>query len=255
MADKMTYRVALDDKKSEPTGAMAATWMKAAGQDGIPTAFVVNPQGKIAWIGHPNALNDAVIESILSGKQDLAKAAADYKQMMEELERMRASSQSATPSSAAPADVAACKANLAKIGTAIAAYRKDHKDIPNGLSDLVPKYLSDTNALVCPVCAQTGAKSPIGVLDSKVFSSYLFEFAPVPMPQTIKEAFPGTDLTMRAWKRQQMEIAGEKVPIVRCFLHLPTALNLSYGGEVYESEQLWETLFYDKVKPEAFNPH
>jgi hypothetical protein len=51
------------------------------------------------------------------------------------------------------------------------------------------------------------------------------------------------------------QVASSKVPIVRCFLHLPIALNLSYGGEVYESPQLWEDLLEGKVKREDFNPH
>src|SRR5580765_805222 len=41
MGDKMTYRVALDDKSTIKEGAMAMTWMKAADQNGIPTAFIV----------------------------------------------------------------------------------------------------------------------------------------------------------------------------------------------------------------------
>ena len=53
MADKMTYRVALDDKSQETNGAMAITWMAAAGQNGIPTAFLIDHKGEIAWIGHP----------------------------------------------------------------------------------------------------------------------------------------------------------------------------------------------------------
>src|SRR6185503_14721465 len=53
MGDKMTYRVALDVTEGANKGAMGDTWMKAAGQNGIPTAFVVNKEGKIAWIGHP----------------------------------------------------------------------------------------------------------------------------------------------------------------------------------------------------------
>src|SRR5262249_24424483 len=53
MGTNMTYRVALDDKSKDPNGAMATTWMEAADQDGIPTAFIVNPKGVIAWIGHP----------------------------------------------------------------------------------------------------------------------------------------------------------------------------------------------------------
>ena len=35
---------------------MAKTWMTAADQNGIPTAFIVNKEGKIAWIGHPMAM-------------------------------------------------------------------------------------------------------------------------------------------------------------------------------------------------------
>jgi thiol-disulfide isomerase/thioredoxin len=83
MADKMTYRVALDDKSSEEKGAMAKAWMEAAGQNGIPAAFLVNQQGRIAWIGHPMRLEDAVVQQVLDGKYDLAKAAEEFKQARE----------------------------------------------------------------------------------------------------------------------------------------------------------------------------
>src|SRR5580765_4057675 len=72
MGDKMTYRVALDDKKGSEKGKMAETWMEAAGQHGIPTAFLVDLKGLIAWIGHPMELKDEVIEKVLSGKFDVA---------------------------------------------------------------------------------------------------------------------------------------------------------------------------------------
>lgn len=65
MGSKMTYRVALDDKASGKDGKMAVTWMEAAGRDGIPSAFLVNKQGKIAWIGHPMELKDTDIEKVL----------------------------------------------------------------------------------------------------------------------------------------------------------------------------------------------
>ncbi len=46
--DKMDYTVAFDaDRK------MSAAWMTPAGQGGIPCAFIVNGEGKIAWIGNP----------------------------------------------------------------------------------------------------------------------------------------------------------------------------------------------------------
>lgn len=88
MGDQMTYRVALDDKSQIPKGAMAVNWMQAAGQNGIPTAFIVNQQGRIAWIGHPMLLNDKLLNEILSGHYDVAKAAAEYhKERQEQKQR------------------------------------------------------------------------------------------------------------------------------------------------------------------------
>ena len=50
----------------------------------------------------------------------------------------------------------ACVSNLKTIYAAIEAYQRDHKALPNWLSDLVPQYLPDVNVLVCPVCRRTG---------------------------------------------------------------------------------------------------
>jgi hypothetical protein len=150
---------------------------------------------------------------------------------------------------------AACTKNLEKIAAAIQAYRNDNHDVPNWLSDLVPKYLSDTNALICPVTTRTGLQSAFGVLDSKVFSSYLYEFTPTEIPEVVKSAFPGPKMTMREWKRQQMKLAGSEVPLVRCLLHEP-ALNLSIGGKVYSSPVYWELNFTNATtKLEDFTPH
>ncbi len=80
MGSKMTYRVATDNKTEEKEGAMAATWMKAAGQGGIPTAFVIEKKGRVAWIGHPMELNDKLISDLLADRYDLAKAAAEYEE-------------------------------------------------------------------------------------------------------------------------------------------------------------------------------
>src|SRR6266568_3188966 len=77
MADKMTYRVALDDKTSNDKGQMAQTWMEAAGRNGIPSAFLVDKKGIIAWIGHPMELKETIIEDVLAGKFDVKKAADD----------------------------------------------------------------------------------------------------------------------------------------------------------------------------------
>jgi thiol-disulfide isomerase/thioredoxin len=75
MGDKMTYRVALDDKSTNKKGQMAKTWMEAAGRNGIPSAFLVDTKGVIAWIGHPMALKEEVIEEVLAGTYDPHKVA------------------------------------------------------------------------------------------------------------------------------------------------------------------------------------
>lgn len=62
MASKMTYRVGVDD----PAGAMAKNWLSAAGQKGIPCAFVVGKNGKIAYIGHPMALAESLLVNLLA---------------------------------------------------------------------------------------------------------------------------------------------------------------------------------------------
>jgi thiol-disulfide isomerase/thioredoxin len=81
MGDKMDYRVAVDfvpAGESSKKGAMAQNWMIASGQAGIPTAFVVNGDGKVAWIGHPMDL-EKPLEQIVAGKYDLQAAAVKYK--------------------------------------------------------------------------------------------------------------------------------------------------------------------------------
>jgi thiol-disulfide isomerase/thioredoxin len=93
MGSDMTYRVALDDKSKMDKGAMAVTWMDAAGRDGIPSAFVVNKQGKIAWIGHPMEMTEKLWDEILSDKYDMAKAAADYEKEAAKAEKEQASQQ------------------------------------------------------------------------------------------------------------------------------------------------------------------
>jgi thiol-disulfide isomerase/thioredoxin len=76
MGDKMDYNVALDTVPSGGSpndGAMAKTWMAAAEEHGIPTAFVVR-DGKIAWIGHPMNM-DEPLAKITAGQWEIADLA------------------------------------------------------------------------------------------------------------------------------------------------------------------------------------
>lgn len=66
MGAKMSYRVALDDTSNGSKGRMAQTWLAAAGQNGIPCGFVVNKQGKIAYIGHPMSLKESLLTTLLA---------------------------------------------------------------------------------------------------------------------------------------------------------------------------------------------
>jgi len=63
--NRMSYRVAIDTRNQD----MAASWLKAAGANSIPTSFVVDKQGKIAFIGHPLDL-EVVIPALISGRFD-----------------------------------------------------------------------------------------------------------------------------------------------------------------------------------------
>lgn len=80
MGDKMNYRVAMDDGNKT-----AQTWLMAAGMTGIPCAFIVGKDGKIAWIGHPVAMR-AVIEKVIAGNYD-AKKEAEIALKREEIEQ------------------------------------------------------------------------------------------------------------------------------------------------------------------------
>lgn len=85
MGDQMTYRVALDtdDRK------MAKTWMEAAGEEGIPTAFVVDKSGTIVWSGHPMDLQESLLQQVLDGTHDLNKAVADHERRKRREEQQR----------------------------------------------------------------------------------------------------------------------------------------------------------------------
>jgi thiol-disulfide isomerase/thioredoxin len=90
MGDKMAYRVALDNKDGSKDGKMADTWMTAAGRNGIPSAFLIDTTGHVAWIGHPMTLKEETIEDVLAGKYDLKAAAAEQAKQNAEEEKEQA---------------------------------------------------------------------------------------------------------------------------------------------------------------------
>jgi thiol-disulfide isomerase/thioredoxin len=68
------YRLAIDQDDWTNTA-----YMKAAGQNGIPCAFVVGRDGVVEWIGHPASI-DEPLQQIVAGQYDRDRAIAEFKQ-------------------------------------------------------------------------------------------------------------------------------------------------------------------------------
>jgi len=76
----MRYAVAIEEKEDPDDvekGKMAREWMAAAGRDGIPCAFLVDREGRIAWIGHPASL-DEPLAKVVAGEWDLEAEKSAY---------------------------------------------------------------------------------------------------------------------------------------------------------------------------------
>ncbi len=95
--DKMAYTVALDrveglttsdeekrSRESVDKGLMSKSYLVDSGwaEYGIPCVFIVNGEGRIAWVGEP-AKMDQVLEEVVSGRHDLAAAVTAYQKKME----------------------------------------------------------------------------------------------------------------------------------------------------------------------------
>lgn len=71
MGDKMGYNVAADTA----AGGMDKGWMDAYGQDGIPAAFIIDQQGRVAYVDHPMSPKfEKALEQVQAGTWDIAKA-------------------------------------------------------------------------------------------------------------------------------------------------------------------------------------
>ena len=66
-AEVVKYRMAIDDN-----GATGAAYMRAAGINSIPTAFIVGKDGVLQWIGHPASM-DEPLKAVVEGTWQLPK--------------------------------------------------------------------------------------------------------------------------------------------------------------------------------------
>jgi thiol-disulfide isomerase/thioredoxin len=76
----MSYRIALDEgATNRSSGTMLQNWLFAA-KTGIPAAFIIDKKGIISFIGHPDEIDDGLIEQVLAGKFDLKRRALARKE-------------------------------------------------------------------------------------------------------------------------------------------------------------------------------
>jgi thiol-disulfide isomerase/thioredoxin len=61
MGDKLGYRVALDavpEGADRHSGKVVQNWMIASWQFSLPTSFVIDGEGRVAWLGRPKELEE-----------------------------------------------------------------------------------------------------------------------------------------------------------------------------------------------------
>ena len=127
-----------------------------------------------------------------------------------------------------------CVQNLHSIGNALKTYEKDYDIFPEWLSNLYPKYLSDSDALICPADEDKGI--PIIPYDTD------------PNPPVSYNYDCNADYYKQWLKKERLVHHGTN-PIVRCPHHAnPDSehtllsnlyLNLSFSNTIFVSEGDW----------------
>lgn len=87
--DVVTYSLVQDDND-----VMQQRFMWASGQQGIPTAFIVGPDGILEWIGHPLEI-DRPLEALIAGTWDRVAERRAEEAKMELVTQLRQAQESA----------------------------------------------------------------------------------------------------------------------------------------------------------------
>lgn len=89
-SDTIGFDIALDD------GRTVQDWLTAAGRSSIPSSYIVDQEGTLAWVGHPQATDPktgqpmmrTVIDGLIDGTYDLEAATAEArKEILKEREK------------------------------------------------------------------------------------------------------------------------------------------------------------------------
>jgi hypothetical protein len=132
-----------------------------------------------------------------------------------------------------PGEMMGCAENLQAIYAALKEYEKDKGQMPDWLSQLVPRYLGPQTLF----CSRDPSRKSSYWPDPNLPCSYCYELNPTELSSR-----PPLDKTMRHYKTLQRKLFGDVVPIVRCFHH-SRVLNLSWDGQLYTSTIMFERLF------------
>ncbi len=80
--ETLTYTIALEDEAESARQA----YMRAAGQNGIPTAFIVGKDGYVEWIGHPMQMDDPLAQVVNDRwDRDAARLAFESEQALDRM--------------------------------------------------------------------------------------------------------------------------------------------------------------------------
>ncbi|MEM7230190.1 MAG: redoxin domain-containing protein, partial [Planctomycetota bacterium] len=79
--DKLWYNKIDYTLATDPDESVYNAYMKASGQRGIPTSFIVGTDGHIEWIGHPMGIDEA-LDSVVKDTWDRTAFKAEYESKM-----------------------------------------------------------------------------------------------------------------------------------------------------------------------------
>jgi hypothetical protein len=140
------------------------------------------------------------------------------------------------------ADKEQCFTNLLKIHAAIMAYRQDHQQMPDWLTNLVPAYLSDTNLLICPEHDRTGGQPTINTSENypRATPYYTYGFSAEANTSRDPDGLAASGDTLKDLRNKQLALYGEVIPVVKCNLHR-TSLFVTYSGARMEgTSEVWK---------------
>src|SRR5687768_9254792 len=163
-----------------------------------------------------------------------------------------------------------CARRMRAIAESARAYKKDKGRLPAHLSDLVPIYLKDAEALQCPADRVGGLPylpffpPEWRLKDPKLPVSYYYMRAETPCPHLFTSLNPAR-LPDGATVRQRMEAHrvnfGETIPLLHCNHHTPAFRQavmvdgtIHRGGPLFEYDAYVYPVVLERLHADASDP-